>query len=106
MREKRLVFIRYRRDESRAVAEQLYHAFDQRAFDVFLDTHSVRGGSEFQSVLWDRMADADPLVLIDTPRALSSRWVREELARAQADGAALRGGVPNAVAGGGPGHRV
>ena len=42
--------------------------------------------SEFQSVLWDRMADADLLVLIDTPRALSSRWVREELARAQALG--------------------
>jgi hypothetical protein len=68
------------------VAEQLYRAFDERAFDVFLDTHSVRGGSEFQSVLWDRMADADLLVLIDTPRALSSRWVREELARAQALG--------------------
>ena len=32
------------------------------------------------------MADADLLVLIDTPRALSSRWVREELARAQALG--------------------
>jgi hypothetical protein len=68
------------------VAEQLYRAFDERAFDVFLDTHSVRGGSEFQSVLWDRIGDADLLVLIDTPRALSSRWVREELARAQALG--------------------
>jgi hypothetical protein len=86
VRDKRLVFISYRRDESRAVAEQLYRVFDERAFDVFLDTHSVRGGSEFQSVLWDRMADADLLVLIDTPRALSSRWVREELARAQALG--------------------
>lgn len=86
VRDKRLVFISYRRDESRGVAEQLYRVFDERAFDVFLDTHSVRGGSEFQSVLWDRMADADLLVLIDTPRALSSRWVREELARAQALG--------------------
>ena len=86
VREKRLVFISYRRDEAIGVAEQLYRAFDERAFDVFLDTHSVRGGSEFQSVLWDRMADADLLVLIDTPRALSSRWVRDELARAQALG--------------------
>jgi hypothetical protein len=76
-RDKRLVFISYRRDEATGVAEQLYHAFDERAFDVFLDTHSVRGGCEFQSILWDRMADADLLVLIDTPRALSSRWVRE-----------------------------
>jgi hypothetical protein len=85
-RDKRLVFISYRRDESTGVAEQLYRAFDERAFDVFLDTHSVRCGAEFQSVLWDRMADADLLVLIDTPRALTSRWVREELARAQALG--------------------
>lgn len=85
-RDKRLVFISYKRDESSGVAEQLYRAFDDRAFDVFLDTHSVRGGSEFQSVLWDRMADADLLVLIDTPRALSSRWVSAELARAQALG--------------------
>jgi hypothetical protein len=85
-RDKRLVFISYKRAESRGIAEQLYRAFDERAFDVFLDTHSVRGGSEFQSVLWDRMADADLLVLIDTPSALSSRWVREELARAQALG--------------------
>ena len=43
VREKRLVFISYRRDEAIAVAEQLYRAFDERAFDVFLDTHSVRG---------------------------------------------------------------
>ena len=32
------------------------------------------------------MSDADLLVLIDTLRALSSRWVREELARAQSLG--------------------
>jgi hypothetical protein len=83
VRDKRLVFVSYKRDESSAVAEQLYRAFDERAFDVFLDTHSVRGGAEFQSLLWDRMADADLLVLIDTPNALSSRWVSEELARAQ-----------------------
>jgi hypothetical protein len=83
VRERRLVFISYRRDESAAVAEQLYRTFDERSFDVFLDTHSVRGGVEFQSILWDRMADADLLVLIDSPRALSSRWVSEELARAQ-----------------------
>jgi hypothetical protein len=83
VRDKRLVFISYKRDESSAVAQQLYGAFDERAFDVFLDTHSVRGGAEFQSILWDRMGDADLLVLIDTPNALSSRWVSEELARAQ-----------------------
>jgi hypothetical protein len=84
VRTKRLVFISYRRTETRSVAEQLYRAFDDRSFDVFLDTHSIRSGLEFQSVLWDQMADADLLVLLDSPAALSSRWVREELARAHA----------------------
>lgn len=84
VRAKRLVFITYRRSDTRGVAEQLYRAFDDRSFDVFLDTHSIRSGFEFQSVLWDQMADADLLILLDSPAALSSRWVREELARAHA----------------------
>lgn len=82
LREKRLLFISYRRAEAAAVAEQLYRVFDERAFDVFLDTHSVRSGLEFQSVLWDQIADADVLILLDSPHALSSRWVEQELSRA------------------------
>lgn len=82
LREKRLLFISYRRTEAAGVAEQLYRVFDDRAFDVFLDTHSVRSGLEFQSVLWDQIADADVLILLDTPTALSSRWVQQELSRA------------------------
>jgi hypothetical protein len=82
LREKRLLFISYRRTEAAGVAEQLYRVFDERAFDVFLDTHSVRSGLEFQSVLWDQIADADVLILLDTPTALTSRWVQQELSRA------------------------
>lgn len=89
IRQKRLVFVSYRRDEATKVATQLYRHFDDRGCDVFLDTHSVRGGAEFQSVLWDRMADSDLLVLLDSPRALSSRWVAAELARAEALGLAV-----------------
>jgi hypothetical protein len=86
IRSRRLVFVSYRRSEAARVAEQLYRAFDSRSFDVFLDTHSVRSGLEFQSVLWDQMGDADLLVLLDSPNALSSRWVAEELARAHGFG--------------------
>ena len=82
LRSRRLVFVSYRRNDSSGVAEQLYRAFDERAFGVFLDTHSVQQGREFQSILWDRIADADLLVLLDTKNAVSSRWVAEELARA------------------------
>lgn len=83
VRAERLVFISYSRSEASRIALQLYRAFDERAYDVFLDTHSIRAGEEFQSVLWDRMADADLLVLLDSPTALSRRWVREELTRAE-----------------------
>jgi hypothetical protein len=37
---------------------------------------------DFQESLWCRMAGADLLVFIDTPQALTSRWVHDELARA------------------------
>src|SRR5262249_27111944 len=35
----------------------------------------------FQDVLWDRLADMDLVVLLDSPNALTSRWVNDELVR-------------------------
>jgi hypothetical protein len=86
MRAKRSLFISYKRDDSRAVALQLYTAFDERSFDAFLDTHSVDPGALFQPRLWDRLGDADVLLLLDTPNAFSSRWVELEVSRAHAIG--------------------
>lgn len=82
LRSRRRVFISYKRSESRAVALQLYHSLDERSFEVFLDTHSIERGAEFQPMLWDQMADADILILLDTPNALTSAWVEQEVARA------------------------
>lgn len=78
----RLLFISYRRDDSIAVAQQLDRALDSRLFKVFLDTHSIRRGALFQAVIEDRMADADVMIFLDTPNALTSRWVAEELTHA------------------------
>ncbi|WP_368666507.1 MULTISPECIES: toll/interleukin-1 receptor domain-containing protein [Corallococcus] len=82
MRSRRLAFISYKRDESRGVALQLYQALDACSFEVFLDTHSIKRGEEFQPMLWDRLGDADLLILLDTPNALTSTWVEQEVARA------------------------
>ncbi|QSQ17923.1 toll/interleukin-1 receptor domain-containing protein [Myxococcus landrumensis] len=82
MRSRRLVFISYKRDESRGVALQLHHALEARSFEVFLDTHSIQRGDEFQPMLWDRMGDTDLLILLDTPHAFTSKWVEQEVARA------------------------
>jgi hypothetical protein len=83
LRDKRRLFISYRRVETSSVAAQLYEALDAAGFDVFLDTHGVlRPGEPFQDILWHRLADTDVAVLLDSPGFLASRWTEEELARA------------------------
>jgi hypothetical protein len=78
----RQAFISYRRSESSGVANQLFHEMSERGYRVFLDTVSVEAGADFQKALWSRMADVDLLILLDSPTALDSRWVHEELNRA------------------------
>lgn len=83
LRERRRLFISYRRVETSGVASQLYEALDAAGFDVFLDTHGVlRPGESFQDILWHRLADTDVALLLDSPGFLASRWTEEELARA------------------------
>ena len=82
LRKRRRLFISYRRRESAAVAQQLYHALDERSFDVFLDTLSVRPADQFQEQLWHRMTDSDVVILLYTPAVLSSGWVEKEIERA------------------------
>jgi hypothetical protein len=82
LRKRRRLFISYKRTESSAVAQQLYHALDERSFDVFLDTLSVRAADLFQEQLWHRMADSDVVVLLYTASIHSSGWVEKEIERA------------------------
>ena len=82
LRLSRRIFISYKRDESTAVAIQLYEQLERNGFDVFLDTHSIRPGESFQEELWHRMADTDVIVLLNTPNFLKSNWTTQELAQA------------------------
>jgi hypothetical protein len=82
LRKRRRLFISYKRSESAAVAQQLYHALDERSFDVFLDTLSVRPADQFQEQLWHRMTDSDVVVLLYTLSVHSSGWVEKEIERA------------------------
>lgn len=84
LRKTRRLFISYKRDESGAAALQLKHELDLRGYDVFLDTHSVPKGDNFQEVLWHRLTDSDVVVILDTPKFLASRWTKEELSQAAA----------------------
>jgi hypothetical protein len=82
LRKRRRLFISYKRTESAAVAQQLYHALDERGFDVFLDTLSVRPAEQFQEQLWHRMTDSDVVILLYTKSVHASGWVEQEIERA------------------------
>jgi hypothetical protein len=84
LRLSRRLFISYKRDESSSVAIQLFEQLEKRGFDVFLDTHSIRLGEPFQDELWQRLADTDIVVLLNTPGFLKSNWTKKELAEANA----------------------
>lgn len=85
-RSQRQAFVSYRRSETRNVAVQLFSELSLRGYQAFLDTASVESGVDFQEALWGRMVDVDLLIFLDSPDALSSQWVHQELNRAQALG--------------------
>jgi len=82
----RRVFISYRRADSREAAVQLHDELSGRGFDVFLDTHDIRPGADFQEMLWHRLVDCDVMIVLDTKNYLDSKWTPQEIGRAQALG--------------------
>lgn len=80
----RRVFLSYRRSESREAALQLFEHLSSRHFEVFVDTHGVPPGADFQEVLWHRLSDSDALVMLDTPGYFKSRWTSMEFGKALA----------------------
>lgn len=82
LRKQRKLFISYRRTDSRQVALQLFSFFEERNFDVFLDSHSIPRGVDFQNNLFHRMMDCDAVLLLDTKDFLGSDYCKEELEKA------------------------
>jgi len=94
----RRIFISYRRSEAADTALQLFERMSRLTFDVFLDTHGVPPGDDFQEVLWHRLSDSDVLVMLDTASYFESRWTRQEFGRALARSLVpLRIGWPGVV---------
>lgn len=82
----RRVFLSYRRKETTAAAIQLFAELSARQFDVFLDTHSIGGGLDFQEQLWHQLSDVDVLLMLESPGYFTSRWTVKEYGRALAKG--------------------
>lgn len=82
----RRVFLSYKRDESSAVAVQLFAELSARQYEVFLDTHSIASGVDFQENLWHSLCDVDVMLMLDSPSYFESRWTTAEYGRALAKG--------------------
>ena len=92
----RRVFVSYRRESACAAALQLFNALSARLFEVFLDTHGIAPGEDFQAMLWHRLCDSDVLIMLDTQNYFDSRWTRAEYGRAMAKNiSVLRIGWPD-----------
>ncbi|GEO80734.1 toll/interleukin-1 receptor domain-containing protein [Pararhodospirillum oryzae] len=95
----RRIFLSYRRNEAGLAALQLYENLCSRKFDVFLDTHDILPGQDFQETLWHRLRDCDVLVMLHTPTYFGSPWTRQEFHRALARQVSiLRLGWPGSLA--------
>lgn len=82
----RRVFLSYKRDESSALAIQLFAELSARQYEVFLDTHSIATGVDFQENLWHSLCDVDVMLMLDSPNYFESRWTTAEYGRALAKG--------------------
>ena len=92
----RRVFVSYRRESACAAALQLFNVLSSKLFEVFLDTHGIAPGEDFQAMLWHRLCDSDVLIMLDTQDYFDSRWTRAEYGRAMAKNiSVLRIGWPD-----------
>jgi hypothetical protein len=85
----RRLFISYRRSETQALANQLFAALTARNVSVFLDTVSVEPGVDFQTRLFEQLADQSMLLALQSASFSHSTWTRQEVEFAVANGLPL-----------------
>ncbi len=75
------LFISYRRSDGGGTAQAIYRHFRNLGYDAFLDTEdeAIEPGEEVQPRIAQAIPERDFLLLIDSPNAADSPWVREEV---------------------------
>ncbi len=76
------MFISYRRDDARDLADQLYDAFVRSGFRVYLDRFVGVPGQPFPQQLAEELADKGLVLVVESPGVRHSRWTLEEVALA------------------------
>jgi TIR domain-containing protein len=80
--EDRRVFISYSHADGTPTAERLFDLLSKLRFDVFLDRFRLDPGVDFIERIADELIDKAMIVVVETPHAVSSSWVRQEVATA------------------------
>lgn len=75
------LFLSYAR-EDRATAQQLAHALGEEGFSVWWD-REIRGGSDFTEEIAAKLHAARRVIVLWSPKAVASSFVRDESARAR-----------------------
>ncbi|MHB1061442.1 MAG: toll/interleukin-1 receptor domain-containing protein [Thiobacillus sp.] len=81
------LFLSYAR-EDRATAQQLAHALGEEGFSVWWD-REIRGGSDFTEEIAAKLQAARRVIVLWSPKAVASSFVRDESARARDAGKLL-----------------
>ncbi|WP_179412650.1 toll/interleukin-1 receptor domain-containing protein [Mucilaginibacter sp. E4BP6] len=73
------IFISYRRSDASEFAIQLFNRLGQEGFEVFLDRFSINPGVNFQTRLYQELADKAMVLFVETPEYMESGWVQKEI---------------------------
>lgn len=75
----RKVFLSYKRSDGSGIADQLFDALTRKGFTVFKDNYSIRSGEQIQQRIYEMLEEMAYVVLIDSPDAIKSKWVKAEI---------------------------
>ncbi|MCP4546711.1 MAG: toll/interleukin-1 receptor domain-containing protein [bacterium] len=78
----RKVFISYRRKDGEEIARSVRENLCAAGYVAFLDIFDIEGGAPVQERIMEEIGDKDFVLLIDTPAARQSDWVRSEIVEA------------------------
>ncbi len=79
---KKRVFISYRRQDGGPIAQRLYKYLRKHEYEPFLDVFQMEAGAPVRSRLAEEIVGRDFVLLIDTPVARESSWIRAEIVEA------------------------
>ena len=74
------IFLSYSR-EDRAAVRHIAESFEAEGFDVWWDA-ALKSGQTFDEVIEQRLKEAKAVVVLWSPRSVTSRWVRAEATQA------------------------